>query len=245
MRIDYDTAAATYDNTRAADDEVISRFAARVSLQRDTSVLDFGCGTGNHLLRIQQVFGCRCSGVEPSAEMRAKAQQKLPGAQIVAGDHGDIPLLSDSFDFAYMTDVVHHVPDRLAMFDRLARVLKTAGTLCIVTQSHAQIAARFFNRFFPSLEAIEQSRHPAIESLVAEARSQGFNFECADTLSIVERNVVTPEFVRNAEQKNWSMFRLLPAHEFQHGLAALRQNLGSTFDAPGAGRTLLWFIANK
>jgi hypothetical protein len=64
-------------------------------------------------------------------------------------------------------------------------------------------------------------------------------------LSIVERNVVTPEFVRNAEQKNWSMFRLLPAHEFQHGLAALRQNLGSTFDAPGAGRTLLWFIANK
>lgn len=239
--IDYATAACTYDNTRQPSDEVIDRFHHRIAFARTTCVLDFGCGTGNYLQRIQVRFGCRCRGVEPSAAMRAKAIAKSSESHVVAGDHARIPFPSGEFDFAYMTDVIHHVPDRAAMFGELHRVLKPGGRLCIVTQSHAQIEARFYCRYFPSLAAIDQRRYPALDELVAEASAAGLALLIDEEIAPSARSTVTETFVRNVAERNYSVFRLLPEQEFVAGLAALRADLGPTFETPAAGLALLWF----
>lgn len=55
------------------------------------SLLDVGCGTGEHLRTLATLFD-DVEGVEPSAPMRAHAQAKLPGATIHDGDMRDLRL---------------------------------------------------------------------------------------------------------------------------------------------------------
>jgi ubiquinone/menaquinone biosynthesis C-methylase UbiE len=238
--IDYTAAAETYDNTRTHSDEVIDRFCARASLAASVSVLDFGCGTGNYLSRIYRRFGCRCYGVEPSDAMRSKALSKPGLLQIVKGDHLAIPFPPEIFDFCYMTDVIHHVPDFRTMFRELFRVLKASGLLCVVTESHSQIDARFYNRYFPSLAANEKRRYPDIGEISARAGDAGFCVAATEVVSSPVRQI-SEGFLRNVAEKNWSMFRLLSEDEFSNGLQALQRDRGQSFEPSDAGKTLLWF----
>ena len=238
--IDYTAAAKTYDNTRQSSDEVIDRFHSRVVLDANTSVLDFGCGTGSYLHRIHARFGCRCHGVEPAEAMRSHAAAKSASLKIVEGDHLHIPFPAGAFDFAFMTDVIHHVPDLPAMFGELHRVLRAGCHLCIVTQSHAQIEARFYCRYFPSLADIDKRRYPSIGEIVAAASSAGLAAEAIDELPLTSQSTVTEAFSRNVAERNYSVFQLLHEDEFAAGLRALQADLGRSFEAPGAGQTLVW-----
>ncbi|GAB3533208.1 class I SAM-dependent DNA methyltransferase [Phytohabitans suffuscus] len=55
------------------------------------SLLDVGCGTGNHLERFREVFD-HVEGVEPAASMRRRAEKKLPSVRIHAADMRDFRL---------------------------------------------------------------------------------------------------------------------------------------------------------
>lgn len=238
--IDYTVAAETYDHTRTHSDEVIDRFCAAVPLDTSVSVLDFGCGTGNYLSRIHQRFGCHCYGVEPSDGMRNKALSKSGLLQIEKGDHRTIPFPSEMFDFSYMTDVIHHVPSLPSMFQELIRVLKANGRLCIVTESHAQIDGRFYNRYFPSLVTNEKRRYPDVGEIIARGVETGLFAIAAESISSPPRQV-SDDFLRNVTEKNWSMFRLLSEGEFSKGLRELAGDLGRSFESSAAGTTFLWF----
>ena len=238
--INYDAASTTYDHTRKHSDGIIERFANRVSFTTTTTILDFGCGTGNYLGHLQRAFGCRCCGVEPSEGMRARAAEKYNSLDIRPGDHRQVPFDAEVFDFAFMTDVIHHVPDLARMFSELWRVLKFGGLLCVVTESHEQIQARFYNRYFPSLAASEKRRYPEIQAIVQSALANGFIHEDTDVLPALLPATITGQFLRNVEEKNYSMFRLLAEREYADGLARLRKDIGKTFDPVGAGDSLIW-----
>ena len=238
--IDYSAASTTYDHTRSHSDVILDRFVARLPLDQSVAVLDFGCGTGNYLLQLHQRYGCQCFGVEPSDGMRARALSKSAHLAIENGSHLSIPFGSSMFDFAYMTDVIHHVPDIDSMFTELARVLRAKALLCIVTESHSQIDGRFYNRFFPSLAQIEKSRYPDLQPIIASASAAGFSALVCECIPAPPRTV-SEEFIRNAREKNWSMFRLLSEEEFEAGLSALAAHINHRVEAPGAGTTLLWF----
>ncbi len=239
--IDYTAAALTYDNTRGYSDALIDRFRRTAALGSDAHVLEFGCGTANYLLRIHQRYGCRCYGVEPSEGMRAVACAKSAALRVVEGDHRSIPLPAESFDFAYMIDVIHHVPDLASMFRQLYRVLKADGVLAVVTESHAQIDGRFYNRYFPSLARLEKRRYPDIGEIAERAAGAGFRCLEVEVFARLEPLVVSEAFIRNVEEKNFSMFRLLAEPEFAAGLKALAGDHGRSFEKPTGGGTLLWF----
>ncbi|MFZ2644596.1 MAG: class I SAM-dependent methyltransferase [Verrucomicrobiia bacterium] len=239
--INYDIASKTYDHTRKHSDEVLGRFADRVPFTPAIAVLDFGCGTGNYLNRIQLAFGCRCYGVEPSEGMRVLAAEKSRSLDIRQGDHRKIPFDAEFFDFAFMTDVIHHVPDMVLMFLELWRVLKFGRLLCVVTESHAQIQNRFYNDYFPSLAAKEKQRYPEIQSIIQSAVGSGFVHEETDVLSASAPATITEQFLKNVEEKNYSMFRLLDEREYADGLSRLKRDVGKTFKPIGAGESLIWF----
>src|SRR5277367_697225 len=121
--IDYNAAAKSYDNTRNASEQLIVLFYKAIRFSSATTVLDFGCGTGNYLHLIQTNYGSRCYGVEPSDGMRIKAKEKNSDLIVEQGDHTRIPYRENFFDFVYMTDVIHHVPDLGQMFQTIKRVL--------------------------------------------------------------------------------------------------------------------------
>lgn len=237
--VDFDALAPSYDATRSADEWMLDRFLARLPLGAHSVVLEFGCGTGNQLARLQARCGCRGIGVDPSAGMRAVASAK--GLDARDGDHRHIPLADGAVDFAFACDVVHHVPDLDAMFAQLRRVLREHALLAIRTRSHAQLRAAFFNRWFPSLAGIDCARYPGIDALTDAACRHGLAASGEETLSFAGRDVVDENFVANMALKNWSHLRLLPQDEYKHGLAQVRAALGQSFESPGAGQTLLWF----
>jgi ubiquinone/menaquinone biosynthesis C-methylase UbiE len=64
MVIDYTTASKTYDNTRDSDDEIEEIMSQNGVFQEKKKILDFGCGTGNYLLKISQKYKCICYGLD-------------------------------------------------------------------------------------------------------------------------------------------------------------------------------------
>jgi ubiquinone/menaquinone biosynthesis C-methylase UbiE len=238
--IDYNVASKSYDNTRRASDKLIDLFARSICFSRETTVLDFGCGTGNYLRLLGDHFGCRCYGVEPSDGMRARASERNPDAIIEPGDHSQIPFPAAFFDFIYMTDVVHHVPDLDAMFRTLLGALKPEGRLCIVTESHAQIEGRFYNRYFPSMAGNEKRRYPDTPEIVRRAVATGFRQSSLQTIPGSPTDVVSDSLIRTVEEKNYSMFRLLGNDEYAAGLERIRADRGTGHANQGAGTTLIW-----
>lgn len=98
----YGLSAEVYDALYSFKDyekesQKVCELIAKHKASEGIKLLDVACGTGSHLAHLEAEF--HCTGVEPSAEMRAKAQSKLPFAAIHDGD-------MRWFDFGESFDVV-------------------------------------------------------------------------------------------------------------------------------------------
>jgi ubiquinone/menaquinone biosynthesis C-methylase UbiE len=237
---DYDESSKTYNNSRVPNPKLVELFATKVRMSRNTSLLDFGCGTGNYLTLIKGLYDCKCCGVEPSDGMRTIAKKNNPSLTIRKGDHKRIPFDDASFDFIFMTDVIHHVPDIDRMFQTLHRRLRTNGLLCIVTESWDQIGNRWYNQYFPSLAASEKMRYPDIEAIVHSALNNGFLLDEIMINTSNAADVVSDRFIQIVEEKNYSMFRHISEGERMNGLTELRKDMGKTVYSEGAGDSLVW-----
>jgi SAM-dependent methyltransferase len=254
--IDYDTASATYDDTREVDARVIELMAARGAFSRIARgrsgpdgrgrrgarprVLDFGCGTGNYLRVLSERFDCELVGLEPSDEMRAKAISKNLGLRIERGDHSLLPFEDGTFDFIYMTDVIHHVSDLDLLFEGLAAKLAAGALACVATESWEQIEARWYNRYFPSLAGNEKARYPDVGEIERRAAMAGLGPAGNEVEANPGPHAVDDRFLRMVGERNYSMFRLLPEAEYEAGYAAMRADRGRAFASPGAGQSLVW-----
>jgi len=172
MAIDYNTLAKDYDLTRTANINIINLFAAEIPFD-GKKILDFGCGTGNFAYAIKRLTAAEIYGADPSEKMREKALEK--GLDVRRGDHLHLPFEDNFFDFIYMTDVIHHVPDLEKMFIEFYRVLKTGGLICIVTESHKQLETRFWVKYFPTTVEIEKQRYPDIFKIISAANPVGLD----------------------------------------------------------------------
>ena len=222
MKMDYNVLAQDYDLTRDINMDTLKRIVSRTDFARDTRVLDFGCGTGNYTCAVKKLTNAVVYGVEPSDGMREKAMVKGADIVFLKGDHMEIPVDDASIDLLYMTDVIHHVPDLRAMFRAFNRVLKPQGLVCILTESHAQIASRFWSAYFPATVPAEQERYPDIDTIRRAAQDCGLTVHALDTTDHPHQIQITPEFIRLAENKGFTLFRLISDEAFAEGLSALK-----------------------
>jgi SAM-dependent methyltransferase len=112
-------------------------FAAGVIRQGDT-VLDVGSGSGTDTLIAARVTGP--SGVVYALDMtramreklqRILAAKKIEQVRVIEGNAEHIPLPDASIDVVTSNGVLNLVPDKLAAFGEIARVLKPGGRLQI------------------------------------------------------------------------------------------------------------------
>jgi len=238
--IDYSRASETYDNTRSSSDIVVELMGRRGVFENGRKVLDFGCGTGNYIAAISARYDCEIFGLEPSDEMRGKALSKNPGLRIEGGDHCGMPFEKGSFDFIYMTDVIHHVPDLDLLFETLFSRLRAGGRVCVLTESWKQIERRWYNAYFPSLAGNEKMRYPDIASIAERAKMSGFALLSVDVKENPGPHAIDERFLRMVGERNYSMFRMLSAAEYEAGYKAMRRGIGKSFSSPGAGESLVW-----
>lgn len=238
--IDYNLAAKTYDNTRKISDNTIMLFHEKIKFDKEKNILDFGCGTGNYLNEIQKKFSCNCFGVDPSREMRNIAIKKNQYICVKEGNHKNLPYGSDFFDFIFMVDVIHHIPDLNQMFDELSRILKNNKMVCIVTESYSQIENRFYNKYFPSLIENEKKRYPDIDFIISCASKSLLKLDELQEVNNPKLTTVSESFIKLVEEKGFSMFGQLSEDEYIKGLKDLKKECGKKTNSIGSGETFIW-----
>lgn len=241
MRVDYNEISRVYDEVRGVDRAVIEAFLAGVELDASCALLDIGCGTGNYADVMQRLTQARVFGLDQSAGMLGKARQKNAQIDFRLGDAQQMPFDDALFEFVYMTDVIHHVPDIHRLFAEMARVLKPRGQACIATQSHAQIERRPIAQFFPATVTIDKARYPDIPQIVAAASAHGLALLRVETVHEGAPTVLDQRFLEQVRSRAFSMLHLIADEEYARGLAQVEAQLrqGAVVSAR-AGETLVW-----
>jgi SAM-dependent methyltransferase len=236
-RTDYEAAAAAYARNRAVHPGVVADLSREAGLHTGSRVLDVGCGTGNYARALQDATGCAISGVEPSDQMRQRAESAATWTALVSGSAEVLPFPDAAFDLVYSTDVIHHVGDREAFYREAARVLAPGGMIATVTDSPEDIARRRpLSNYFPETVAIEERRYPTIKTLRAEMAAAGFA-DLHETHVELEYPLTD---IRGYRERAYSSLLLIPDDSLAQGLARLELDLLAGPIAALSLYTLVW-----
>jgi ubiquinone/menaquinone biosynthesis C-methylase UbiE len=134
-RISYDVqTAAAYKAVREVPRAGLSewRDAVRRHLDpaRGMTLVDIGAGTGAFSAAFSDWFDLSIVAVEPSAAMRARIP-RTPAIQALAGDASALPLPPESADAAWLSLVLHHIPDLEVAAREIRRVLRPSAPVLI------------------------------------------------------------------------------------------------------------------
>jgi ubiquinone/menaquinone biosynthesis C-methylase UbiE len=134
-RIDYDEqTAAAFKAVREVPRDGLSEW--RVAVRRHlrpspgTTLVDIGAGTGAFARAFGEWFGVTILAVEPSDAMRARIP-RTPAIQVLEGDATGLPLPDASADAAWLSLVIHHIPDLPAAAREIRRVLRPGAPVLI------------------------------------------------------------------------------------------------------------------
>ena len=183
------------------------------------TLLDIGAGTGVFAAAFSDWFGLSVLAVEPSAAMREQIP-RTPAIQVLEGDASALPLPDESADAAWLSLVLHHIPDLGAAAHEIRRVLRPGAPVLIRQGFPGRIDRVELVRWFPETartvdtypsvtqtcqafaaaglheDALEQVRETWPASL-ADFLGQVDTFRHADTTM---RNLTEDEFLRGKER---------------------------------------------
>ena len=139
-RIDYDgQTAAAFKAAREVRRDGLAEWgeAIRRHLRPSSgmTLVDVGAGTGQFAAAFADWFRLDVVAVEPSAAMRAQIPRRTD-IQVLDGTAGALPLPDGSADAAWLSCVIHHIPDPEAAAREIRRVLRPGAPV-------------FFRQVFP------------------------------------------------------------------------------------------------
>jgi SAM-dependent methyltransferase len=111
--------------------ELLKRLLPRYTrIDGASLILDAGCGTGANL-KLLEAHG-RAIGIDIAAEAIAFCHHRgIPAERAFLASVTDLPFASATFDLAVSFDVICNIPEDVAAFQQIARVLKPGGYLIV------------------------------------------------------------------------------------------------------------------
>ncbi|MEV0611055.1 methyltransferase domain-containing protein [Polymorphospora rubra] len=220
-RIAYDNAdAAAFAATRHLTDDGLTAWREAVTRHLDPRagmrVLDLGAGTGMWSQAFTTWYDrIEVIAVEPSEAMRARSVHQ----PVVPGDVQRIPLDDGSADAAWLSTVIHHVPDLARAARELRRVLRPGGRVLIRSAFAGRHQAITLFRYFP--EAIRVlDTYPGVADVEAAFATAGFvtvGFEQVPQVSAASLREAAAALRREAH----TLLQLINDDEYAAGLARL------------------------
>jgi ubiquinone/menaquinone biosynthesis C-methylase UbiE len=187
------------------------------------TVVDIGAGTGAFAAAFRDWLGLAVLAVEPSAAMRAQIPRR-PGIRVLRGHASALPLPDHSADGAWLSLVIHHIPDLEAAACEIRRVLRP-GAPVLIRQGfpgRADTTRTFPWEFFPETARTVRS-YPSVEQVCQAFATAGFR---RDALEQVPETWISPaEFLAQAEifRHADTNMRNLTDEEFLRGKERLRR----------------------
>lgn len=218
----------TYHQGRALDASTMRQWMDAIRPyvgQRDgLIILDLGCGTGRFSGQLAEEFQATVFGVEPSEKMRAAAMRECrhPAVRFVAGAAGEIPLGPATCDAAWLSQIIHHVPDMNAAASELFRVVKPEGLVFIRNNFKDRLQGYSYYRFFPTGLEVDNARHPTVEAVRQTFEENGFQHVAFETITQTEAQSLK-EYTERIRLRAFSTFYLISDEEFEQGLQAMQQ----------------------
>ncbi|HET9197502.1 MAG TPA: class I SAM-dependent methyltransferase [Solirubrobacterales bacterium] len=126
--------SALYDRAFAASEEAgLREMRGELLRQARGRVLELGSGTGLNLELYPRegIEGLTLTEPDPHMfkQLRRRAQEACPGAELIEAGAEDLPFDDDSFDTVVVTLVLCTVPDQAAALREISRVLAPGGQL--------------------------------------------------------------------------------------------------------------------
>jgi ubiquinone/menaquinone biosynthesis C-methylase UbiE len=242
-RISYDEqTAAAFKAVREVPRDGLSewREAVRRHLRPapGMTLLDIGAGTGAFATAFSGWFGLSVLAVEPSAAMRDQIP-RTPAVQVLEGNANALPLPDQSADAAWLSLVIHHVPDLEAAAREIRRVLRP-GAPVLIRQGFPDRYEPSGNlepdrielvRWFPET-ARAISTFPSVKETCQAFATAGFH---QDALEQVRETYPASlaDFLRQVDtfRRADTTMRSLTEDEFRRGKERLRQAVRHAEDA--------------
>jgi SAM-dependent methyltransferase len=175
IRYDEQTAAA-FKAVREVPREGLSewREAVRRHLRpaQGMTLVDIGAGTGQFAAAFSDWFGLSVLAVEPSAAMRAQIP-RAPAIRVLEGTASALPLPDASADAAWLSLVLHHIPDLGDAAHEIRRVLRPGAPVFIRQGFPGRLDGVELVRWFPET-ARAVDTYPSVEETCEAFAAAGF-----------------------------------------------------------------------
>jgi ubiquinone/menaquinone biosynthesis C-methylase UbiE len=215
--------AKEYDKGRSSENVELWAAETRrlAGLGEYSIILDLGCGTGLYTVGLLEETGATTCGFDPVPEMVGQARNKLHGVHWFNAMGEQMPLRPDVLDCVFSSQVWHHIEDKQGTADECGRVLRAGGHVVIRTISHEQLHEKVVFEYFPEIKANQLRVYPSNEDFRHYFGGARFRETVFHAYSL-ERYQPVEEFVKIAEKRLWSMFRLISEEGLRRGVEELR-----------------------
>lgn len=234
-RIDYDEVSRDYIQGRGLSEDGLAGWRDAVTpyfAGLNLPLVDIGSGTGQFAPLFARWFGIDVVGVEPSEGMRVQAStaNTHPRVRYLAGDAGHLPLENGSCGAAWLSTVIHHIPDLAAAALEIRRVLSPGAPVLIRSAFPGRTERITLCRYFPEAAAVIDT-FPSVEQTEQAFATAGFEFERLEAVPQVSVRTLVEARERAALRADTTL-RGISDDAFAAGLARMDAAIHSGFAEP-------------
>ncbi len=152
----------------------LAEYLAARGGQKAETLLDLGCGDGNHLPFLQKYAERLYASDYNPIRLARTARRGLP-VSLFMGDICDFPCRDNFFDVIFFNHVIEHIPADTQALKTLQRILKPGGLLILGTPNEGAAWWRLAYQLQPqTLKTTDHVHFYTAQSLKAKMTAAGF-----------------------------------------------------------------------
>jgi ubiquinone/menaquinone biosynthesis C-methylase UbiE len=126
--------------------EIKKELGEKNNIENKVKLLDIGCGIG-YFLHLAKREGYEVEGADISVWAGKYSKEKY-NIDVITGNFLEISFTDKSYDLVTLWQTIEHLPTPNLFLEKIYKILKPGGYVCIATPDVESWIARFYGRFW-------------------------------------------------------------------------------------------------